>query len=55
MRTRVYAVRETATKRRVSYRYRKPADAVAVMRASVSRGAVGLEVYATSQDLPRKR
>jgi len=55
MQTRVYAVREIVTKRRVSYRYRSMRDALAVMRASLAQGATGLEVYQTTQDLPRRR
>lgn len=55
MRTRVYAARDADTKTRLSYRYRDIADAQQWARTETVRGRLRLEVYQTTQDLPRQR
>ena len=54
-RTTVYAVRDTETGERLSYRYRDKKEAIDCM-AYVARNSgksKNLEVYRTTQDLPR--
>lgn len=57
--TPVYAVRDSETKIRLSYRYRDRRVAVAELTLMRARQSVGmdsprpLEVYRTTQDLPR--
>ena len=55
--TTVYAVRDTDTKERLTYRYRDPREAVERMRELNFNGRP-MEIYRTTQDLPalpRKR
>jgi len=58
-RTTVYAVREVATSRRISYRYRSLADAkeaLASIQYSLGqrKDTTAVEIYKTTQDLPRR-
>jgi hypothetical protein len=51
--TTVYAVRKVATKERLTYRYRSHRDALDLLRQMQHRTTEPLEVYRTTQDLPR--
>lgn len=52
MKTTVYAVRDSSGTR-ISYRYRDIEDARRIKVALERTGETGLEVYRTTQDLPR--
>lgn len=52
MRTTVYAVRDSETKERLTYRYRRAAEAIQRMR-ELSFNGRPMEIYRTPQDLPR--
>lgn len=52
--TTVYAVRDSETKERLSYRYRRYKNALERMRELNFNGRP-MEVYRTTQDLPKLR
>lgn len=56
VKTTVYAVRDAETKERLTYRHRAYRDALQRLHELNAAGHTGrvLEVYRTSQDLPRQ-